>query len=180
MSEHKVYVDVGREGGDMTAYYCPDCKESSTSGIKTPSPCERINLLKKLGGQHFGGVKDFACDTGSQCKSNAVSGDEILKQMDEAKVLLSEHTQKLLDNAQNIFKECFSADADYKRGDVVVFPLTRRATYDRLNQMLPSKIMKQVKLDLTGAVEKAMIINGDSIGKPTMWDMSYQPANKSN
>ena len=99
------------------------------------------------------------------------SPDAILKQFKEAEIILSAHSKKVLDNAQEIFRGCFNAD--YKRGDIVVFPRTEKATYDRLTSILPSQMLAQVRLDLSGGVKASMVINGDRIAKPIRSNMLY-------
>jgi hypothetical protein len=92
---------------------------------------------------------------------NVISSEDILEQMAEAKVLLNEHNQKMHESAQEIFKECFGAD--FKRGDIVLFPQARKATYDLLKQRLTSQLMQQIKLDETGGIDEPTILNGDNL-----------------
>ena len=91
--------------------------------------------------------------------AKCISASDLMDSIIDVQKQLNEYHKKMLDSAQEIFKECFGAD--YMRGDVIVFPKTRKATFDKLSQELPPQMMEQIKLDHIGALESPKVINGD-------------------
>lgn len=78
--------------------------------------------------------------------------------MQEVQVDLNKHKEKQSETFQQIFKELFGGD--YKRGDVAVFTEKQKAIYDMFCRELPSQILKQIRIDRSGMLEKSVVLRG--------------------
>lgn len=89
----------------------------------------------------------------------SVAAVDILEQIREIQETLDLYTQQLEEDAQTVFAEYFNAD--FKRGDLVVFPEHRKASYEYLQRILTDTMLSQVKLDRMNLVSKITVLQGE-------------------
>ena len=99
-----------------------------------------------------------------QPKKPTITGDELLAQINEVSETLKKFDEKRDIDAQKIFKDLFRAD--YKRGDLVIFSVNRKATYDLFMEKLPDHLRSRLRLDHTESLKEPVVLNGQYIPKP--------------
>lgn len=95
--------------------------------------------------------------------SKTLTYEGVIASIESARVEIEKACEKRNAQYQEFFKNCFGAD--YKRGDIVVFPKRRMATYNHFASKLPDDLMRQIKLDNLDVVKEPIVLNGDYLPK---------------
>jgi hypothetical protein len=103
----------------------------------------------------------FNYSSTSEHLNTTISAEDLLKQIDSARYQLDKYALQMDRQANHIFLSMFGAD--FSGGDVVIFPRTRKATYDLLSEHFTSAMMKQIKLDQRGYLKEPYIMKGSDL-----------------
>ena len=101
-------------------------------------------------------------------EDTVISFEDISEQIADITLQLNAHSDKMNESYQKMFKEFFGAD--YFRGDLIIFPASRQATFHMLIERLPTQIGERVKLDTYNLIKEPTVVKGSGSLKGVRWD----------